>query len=169
MNFVIYYGSTKHKNMNLILDSLKKHLDNHGHTYTIHSEILTPCINCGNCIKTKKCVICDPFSKYSLKSCDGIIILSPIFFFSFSAKSKAFIDRLYSVDLEGKILTAITTSGSETNSVYCGFDLIEETLIRTSEYCGSKYVQPINFVTHDVKLDSIDEKIVENFVHSLEV
>ena len=169
MNLVIYYGSTKAYNMKKVLDSLSSILDNRGHKYTVIRETVYNCINCGFCVKHGECCLSDKFPKESLKECDGIIILSPIFFFSFSAKAKAFLDRLYSVKLEDKIITSITLSGSDTSSIYCGFDLIEETLIRTSEYCGSKYVQPINFVTGDKELEVLDTSIIESFVRDLEV
>ena len=100
------------------------------------------------------------------------MVLSPIYFFSFSSKAKAFLDRLYSTNLEGKILTAITLSGSETDSRYCGFDIVKDILKRTSEYCGSIYVEPINFVTHDKRLDFINGDIhsrLSEFFTKLEV
>lgn len=171
MNFVVYYGSTRKQNMKKVLDSLTNLLKERGHSYTVVEKTVSHCNNCGVCDNrpTRLCCIKDDFPSEAIKESDGIIILSPIFFFSFSAKSKAFLDRLYSVNLYRKILTAITLSGSETDSVYCGFDIIDEVLARTSEYCGCKYVPPINFVTKDRELENIDISLIKSFVENLEV
>ena len=169
MNFIIYYGSTKKQNMKRILDILIRELEDRGHSYSVIDKPVSFCTNCGVCKTTKQCCVKDDFSHTNVNNSDGIILLSPIFFFSFSAKTKAFLDRLYSIKLEGKILTAITLSGSDTESLYCGFDIVNEILLRTSEYCGCIYVPPINFVTGDKKLKTIDESDIESFVKNLEV
>lgn len=156
--------------MKKVLNSLTSLLEEKGHTYSVVDTQISNCLNCGVCSNTTKpCCIKDGFPSEAIKESDGIIILSPIFFFSFSAKAKSFLDRLYSISLEDKILTAITLSGSDIDSVYCGFDLIEEILIRTSEYCGSRYVPPINFVTKDKELETIDSDLMKSFVENLEV
>lgn len=169
LKFVIYYGSTRKQNLKKIMDVLLTELNSRGHTYVVVDDSVAPCSNCGFCICNDHCCIKDSFPNKELKDCEGIIILSPIFFFSFSAKAKAFLDRLFSVNLEGKILTSITTSGSETEDMFCGFDIVDEIVYRTSEYCGCKYVKPINFVTEDKELKHIDESMIKSFVDSLEV
>lgn len=155
--------------MKKVLDSLTQSLTEKGHTYSVVDSNVSNCVNCGVCHTKEECCIKDGFPSEDLKDCDGIIVLSPIFFFSFSAKAKSFIDRLYSVSLEGKIFTAITLSGSDTDSLYCGFDIINEILLRTAEYCGCTYVTPINFVTGDEKLKSLDDSLIKSFVEDLEV
>lgn len=140
-----------------------------GHTIHYNGKIPSPCINCGMCAVNGKCSIDDKMFQYGLNDCDGIVILSPIYFFSFSAKAKLFLDRLYSTNLSGKILTAITLSGSDTESRYCGFDIVSDTLKRTSEYCGSVYVEPVNFVTGDKKIEYPVSDRLSEFIDRLEV
>lgn len=167
MNFVIYYGSTLKKNMKKVLDVLEESLQSKGHTYTIFDHNVLGCTNCGGCKTHSKCIIKDSFPTDCLQKCDGIILMSPIFFFGFSSKTKSFLDRLYSVNLEGKVLTAITLSGSDTLSEHCGVDIIDEVLYRTHKYCGCLYVPPINFVTYDREIESIESHNIDLFVESI--
>lgn len=173
MELYIYNGSDKYKgNMQTIWEIINLKWRDNNTILHYNNEHLLPCKNCGGCKIHGECNIDHNLFNYGLKHCDGIVVLSPIYFFSFSSKAKAFLDRLYSTNLEGKILTAITLSGSETDSRYCGFDIVKDILKRTSEYCGSIYVEPINFVTHDKRLDFINGDIhsrLSEFFTKLEV
>lgn len=177
MELYIYNGSDRYEgNMSTIwkiisLEWRDKRTVNQ-HILHYNDRQLLPCRNCGYCRASGECNIDHNLFNYGLKKSDGIVILSPIYFFSFGAKAKAFLDRLYSTNLEGKMLTAITLSGSETDSRYCGFDIVKDVLKRTSEYCGSIYVEPINFVTHDKRLDFLKGDIqdrLSEFITRLEV
>ena len=56
---------------------------------------ISPCISCGGCDKTGKCVVEDdmiPLYKKIIAT-DKIIVSSPIFFYGVTAQTKAFIDR----------------------------------------------------------------------------
>lgn len=56
---------------------------------------ISPCLSCGGCDKTGKCVVEDDMIPLYEKiiSIDKIIIASPIFFYGVTAQTKAFIDR----------------------------------------------------------------------------
>jgi multimeric flavodoxin WrbA len=57
---------------------------------------ISPCISCGGCDKTGRCVVKDdmiPLYKKIL-AVKKIIIASPIFFYGVTAQTKAFIDRM---------------------------------------------------------------------------
>lgn len=56
---------------------------------------ISPCISCGGCDKTGKCVVDDDMTSLYDKiiSTDLIILASPIFFYGITAQAKAFIDR----------------------------------------------------------------------------
>ena len=58
--------------------------------YTIH-----PCVACGGCEKTGRCVLEDDMQVLYEKvdSADRLVIASPIYFYSVTAQTKAFIDR----------------------------------------------------------------------------
>ena len=57
--------------------------------------IISPCISCGGCDKTGRCVVEDDMIPLYEKiiSIDKIIVSSPIFFYGVTAQTKAFIDR----------------------------------------------------------------------------
>ena len=56
---------------------------------------ISPCLSCGGCDKTGKCVVEDDMIPLYKKiiSIDKIIVASPIFFYGVTAQTKAFIDR----------------------------------------------------------------------------
>ena len=56
---------------------------------------ISPCISCGGCDKTGKCVVEDDMTPLYEKiiTIDKIIVSSPIFFYGITAQTKAFIDR----------------------------------------------------------------------------
>lgn len=56
---------------------------------------ISPCLEIYNCIKTGECAIRDDFPAIleKLEACDGIMLASPIFFYTVSAHTKIFMDR----------------------------------------------------------------------------
>ncbi|KPJ97562.1 MAG: hypothetical protein AMJ60_10880 [Desulfobacterales bacterium SG8_35] len=56
---------------------------------------ISPCISCGGCDKTGRCVVEDDMIPLYKKiiAIDKIIVSSPIFFYGVTAQTKAFIDR----------------------------------------------------------------------------
>ncbi len=56
---------------------------------------ISPCIECETCSSTGECAIADDMQEIYLKllTADAIVIASPIFFYSVTAVTKAFIDR----------------------------------------------------------------------------
>ena len=60
---------------------------------------ISPCMEIYACIKTGKCAIRDDFPKIleKLESSTGIMLASPIFFYSVSAHTKIFMDRCQSL------------------------------------------------------------------------
>ncbi|TKB07320.1 flavodoxin family protein [Desulforhopalus sp. IMCC35007] len=60
---------------------------------------ISPCLEIYNCIKTGECAIRDDFPEILAKveASDGIMLASPIFFYSVSAHTKIFMDRCQSL------------------------------------------------------------------------
>jgi multimeric flavodoxin WrbA len=56
---------------------------------------ISPCISCGGCDKTGRCVVEDDMIPLYKKiiTIDKVIVSSPIFFYGVTAQTKAFIDR----------------------------------------------------------------------------
>ena len=59
---------------------------------------ISPCLEIYGCLKTGECVIQDDFHEIlaKLESCSGIMLASPIFFYTVSAHMKIFMDRCQS-------------------------------------------------------------------------
>lgn len=56
---------------------------------------IQPCVACGSCEKTGRCVIEDDMQQLydRIDSADRLVIASPIYFYNVTAQTKAFIDR----------------------------------------------------------------------------
>ncbi len=56
---------------------------------------LLPCVNCGHCLKTGRCIVDDEMQEIypKLEAADGIIVASPIYFMNISAFLKILVDR----------------------------------------------------------------------------
>jgi len=56
---------------------------------------LLPCVNCGHCLKTGRCIVGDEMQEIypKLEAADGLIVASPIYFMNVSAFLKILIDR----------------------------------------------------------------------------
>jgi multimeric flavodoxin WrbA len=76
-----------------------------------------PCTGCGSCVKTGECVVDDDMKSVYLKllSADGIIIGTPVYFWTVTAQAKLLMDRTYSLHhdkkLKGKICGCIAVAG----------------------------------------------------------
>jgi multimeric flavodoxin WrbA len=99
MNVLVFLGSPRKKgNSEVLTEAVLKGVRQVGGD----SEIIrlcdlniSPCLNCGGCDKTGKCVVDDDMTPLYDKiiSTDLIILASPIFFYGITAQAKAFIDR----------------------------------------------------------------------------
>ena len=100
MNIVAFNGSPRKKgNTEVLLNAVAGGIVETGATFEAVrlSELkISPCIACGGCNKTGKCVIKDDMQALydKILSADKIIIASPIYFYALSAQTKIFIDRL---------------------------------------------------------------------------
>ena len=67
--------------------------------FVLRDEKISPCLEIYGCTKDGRCVIKDDFHKIrdSMLSSDGVILASPIFFYTVSAHTKIFMDRCQSL------------------------------------------------------------------------
>jgi len=86
--------------------------------WSIIGKDVKPCDHCGSCVKTGQCHIKDDMQGLYPKmiDADGIIIGSPVYFWSVTAQTKLVIDRTYALRrptnrLEGKVGGAIAVAG----------------------------------------------------------
>jgi multimeric flavodoxin WrbA len=88
-------------------------------SFTLHRMDIRPCDACDTCQETGVCVLKDDMQLLypKLQQADGIIIASPIYWFTFNAQTKLFIDRWYALEspqgnaLRGKQFGLLLTYG----------------------------------------------------------
>lgn len=85
---------------------------------TLAGKQIQPCEHCGTCYQTGKCAINDDMQAIypRLLSADGIIIGSPVYFWSVTGQAKLLMDRTYALRyptyrLAGKVGGAIAIAG----------------------------------------------------------
>ena len=99
MNVLVFLGSPRKKgNSEVLTEAVLKGVRQVGgdpEIIRLCDLDISPCLNCGGCDKTGKCVVDDDMTPLYDKiiSTDLIILASPIFFYGITAQAKAFIDR----------------------------------------------------------------------------
>jgi len=99
MNVLVFLGSPRKKgNSEVLTEAVLKGVRQVGgdpEIIRLCDLNISPCLNCGGCDKTGKCVVDDDMTPLYDKiiSTDLIILASPIFFYGITAQAKAFIDR----------------------------------------------------------------------------
>jgi multimeric flavodoxin WrbA len=99
MKITAIYGSPrKDGNTDLLMKSFLRGIKKSGaqtHEIFIRDLKFSPCIECGGCDKTGKCVIKDDMGKVypHLIDSDVIVVSAPVFFYALNAQTKALIDR----------------------------------------------------------------------------
>ena len=99
MNVLVFLGSPRKKgNSEVLTEAVLKgvrQVSGDPEIIRLCDLNISPCLNCGGCDKTGKCVVEDDMTPLYDKiiSTDLIILASPIFFYGITAQAKAFIDR----------------------------------------------------------------------------
>src|SRR4030042_3661344 len=98
-NILAIYGSPRKKgNTNVLLDHAVQGAEEAGaqveKIFLVDLNI-SPCLEIYGCKKTGRCVIEDDFQKVhdQLLACHGLMLASPIFFYTVSAHTKILMDR----------------------------------------------------------------------------
>lgn len=125
---VLMGSSTKHGNTDQLTDAYIKGVVERGHTVTkvyLRSTRLDGCRGCGVCQRgTNRCVIQDGMQEiYPLfAKCDTLVMASPLYFHTITARLKAFIERLYAISAEDKYPVKDTvwlmTAGDDKEEVF---------------------------------------------------
>ena len=171
MEVVVYsmfgFESDAHSSA-ILAKELKRNLLSRNHEVTSFTskDIVSGCVGCKRCTDGSHCAISDAFQ---IPSTAPIFLVSPVYFFGLPAQTKAFLDRLYSVSLIGRIIAPILTSGSQFYEG--GVDLIIQQFERIDAYCGSVTVSPYNKVTFDevLPLTYQDTLAISDIVARVEV
>ena len=103
MNILAIYGSPRRKgNTALLLQNAVAGARNAGaevEEIVLRDLKMSPCLEIYGCKKTGRCVIKDDFQKVydQLLACQGLMLASPIFFYTVSAYTKVLMDRCQSL------------------------------------------------------------------------
>ncbi len=99
MNVLAFQGSPRKKgNTEVLLQAIEQGVQAAGGKFELvrlYDLNIHPCIGCGGCNKTGKCVLEDDMTGLYEKivASKRVIIASPIYFYNVTAQAKAFIDR----------------------------------------------------------------------------
>jgi len=110
MKVLVFLGSPRKKgNSEVLTEAVLKGVRVAGGTPEIIrlcELTISPCLNCGGCDKTGKCVVEDDMTPLydKILATDLIILASPIFFYGITAQAKAFIDRTQALWNRKKLL-----------------------------------------------------------------
>ncbi len=103
MKILAIHGSPRRKgNTSLLLDEAVRGVRETGsevREIVLRDLKMSPCMEIYGCRKTGRCVIKDDFQEVYdlLVECSGLILASPIFFYSVSAQTKILMDRCQSL------------------------------------------------------------------------
>ena len=110
-----------------------------GHTVEtvyVPGEKIAPCLGCNVCRKTGTCVQKDdaPALLDKLMQADGLVFVSPLFYFNMTAQLKALIDRFYSKPalLEKHFRACLLTAGADAED--WAFEPIRKTFTAICRY-----------------------------------
>ena len=99
---IIQGGGRPHGNTAQLMDSFAKGAEEAGHRIEIVSLIkneVKGCLGCNACRYEKPCVQKDSFNELvpRIKAADCLVFASPLYFWTISARIKAFIERFYCI------------------------------------------------------------------------
>lgn len=112
ISFLAFSGSPRRKaNTETLLEAVSNGIELEGgrvEIIRICDLDIAPCIGCGGCEKTGRCVIDDDMQGIYKKvlEANGILLASPIYFYALSAQMKIFIDRMQALWSRKQIMAA---------------------------------------------------------------
>ena len=107
-NILVVHGSPRKKGNTMVLTkkAMEAIEEQNGTCEEIFLQGLDikPCMGCDSCRKENRqyCIIKDDMKELypKIASCDGMLLASPIYWFTITAQLKLFIDRLYGLHIE---------------------------------------------------------------------
>ena len=117
MNVIAFMGSPREGgNTELLLKEVFRGIEISGfnaRVFTLNTMTIMPCQNCGGCDETGICIYEDDMTQIyeAIRTCDRIILASPIFFSALSSQTKVMIDRCQAFWCEKYLLKKPIPSG----------------------------------------------------------
>jgi multimeric flavodoxin WrbA len=170
MNVIAFNGSPRRGgNIDILLGETIRGVQERIRLVTVYqlSDLnLKPCLSCGHCDDTARCVIKDDMQEIhdKIRVADRIIVASPIFFFGVSAQTKIMIDRCQTFWAEkyvhkkpvmpgpyGRSGLLLLVGGMKRNDKNVGFEC--------SEASVRAFFRTVNVQQHaTLAYDNVDEK-----------
>ena len=113
------------------------------------------CRGCYGCMKKGECIFRDDFDKIAedLRDADGIVIASPVYWYTFPAQIKAVMDRWFSLcvtgkDFSGKKAALLSCCEEETEETFAGIRIaFEKTMaLMKAEIVGEVLIPKVSDV-----------------------
>lgn len=103
-NILVISSGRPHGNTSQLVDSFAKGARDAGHQAEIISLLQTklePCLGCNICKQGKPCIQKDDFTNLvpKIHQADLLVLASPLYYWTISARTKAFLERLYSISV----------------------------------------------------------------------
>ena len=145
MKMLVVHGSAKKEgNSSTLADEFKKEAAQRYSVESIylHEKKINHCTGCNQCRDLGICVFNDDMKLLvnQFRDADAVCFASPVYWWGISSMLKAFLDRLYSLDMEGfkgkKFFLIVTGSDSLEGIQY---HLIEEQFKAICEYTEMQF------------------------------
>ncbi len=137
--------------------------------YDVADMEIGGCRSCYGCMKKGACVFRDDFEKVAEDLCDadGIVIASPVYWYTFPAQIKAVIDRWFSLYVAGKVFSGkrvalLSCCEEETEETFDGirFSFEKTMALMKAEIAGEVLVPKVSDVG-DIKNTDGEERARE--------
>jgi multimeric flavodoxin WrbA len=121
---VVFMGSPRKKgNTDLLVDAFVSGAERVGadvKKILLYEQKITPCIECGGCDKSGKCVLEDDMQGiYDLiKEADVVVVASPIFFYNITAVTQALVERAQAFWIGKYVLKQVPVGGRKREGLF---------------------------------------------------
>ncbi|MDR2009090.1 MAG: flavodoxin family protein [Bacteroidales bacterium] len=170
-NILILTGSPrKGGNSDMLADAFINGLETNGHTvvkFNAGKKKIAGCIACNKCFsKGNACIFNDDFNELAplMENSDMIVLITPLYWFTFPAQIKAALDKIYSL-LVGKreikikesmlIVCAETDDMTDFDGIVRSYELINRYM--DWEDCGKLLIPEVSHIGDILKTDALQK------------
>lgn len=164
-------------NCDIITDSVMRHISN-AQVYRTRDMNYSPCDGCGFCEAGGECRHEDDATRFyaDLSKCDALIVVAPVYFYSFDARTKGVIDRAQYLWGQRKTrripvyLIACGGQSGENNFTYMQKVALSWSFAFGGDYKGGLFFPDTDAagdILKDSKLDKVSNRLIKwGFIES---
>jgi multimeric flavodoxin WrbA len=168
MKMLIIHGSArKEGNSSTLANEFAKQAEERYSVETVflHGKKIHPCTGCKECKDTGMCIYNDDMKLLinQFRDADAVCFASPVYWWGINAQLKAFIDRLYSLDLEnfkGKKIFLIVTGEDSLDGIQ--YRLIKEQFEAICDYTEMQFAGYLPVCADDTNPAKSNEKALHS-------